>query len=192
VPAYTWGVVAQPISFGHYLLGYAEALARDGERYRQAYARLNMSPLGAAALGSRASVNRPRLAELLGSDGVVENSFDANQISPIDTGIELSSIAASSAVTISTLIADITAQYAQTKPWLLLAEGDLTGGSSIMPQKRNPVGMVRCARRRARLSAMPRRIIFLPTMSAPAWATTGRSTQSRAQVPPNSTGRSAR
>jgi argininosuccinate lyase len=144
VPAYTWGVQAQPISFGHYLLGYAEALARDGERYRQAYARLNLSPLGAAALGTSSfPVNRPRLAELLWFDGVVENSFDANQISPIDTGIELSSIAASSAVTISALIADITAQYAQTKPWLLLAEGDLTGGSSIMPQKRNPVGMVR-------------------------------------------------
>ncbi len=52
VPAYTWGVQAQPISFGHYILGYAEALARDGERYRQAYGRLNMSPLGAAALGT--------------------------------------------------------------------------------------------------------------------------------------------
>src|SRR6202011_973895 len=77
-----------------------------------------------------------------GFDGVVENSLDANQISPIDTGIEMSSIAASSALTISTLIADITAQYAQTKPWLLLAEGELTGGSSIMPQKRHPVGMV--------------------------------------------------
>ena len=143
VPAYTWGVQAQPISFGHYILGYAEALARDGERYRQAYGRLNMSPLGAAALGTSSfPVNRPRLAELLGFDGVVENSLDANQISPIDTGIEVSSIAASSALTISTLIADITAQYAQTKPWLLLAEGDLTCGSSIMPQKRNPVGMV--------------------------------------------------
>jgi len=143
VPAYTWGVQAQPISFGHYILGYTQALARDGERYRQAYGRLNLSPLGAAALGTSSfPVNRPRLAELLGFDGVVENSLDANQISPIDTGIEMSSVAASSALTISTLIADITAQYAQSKPWLLLAEGDLTGGSSIMPQKRNPVGLV--------------------------------------------------
>ena len=143
VPAYTWGVQAQPVSFGHYMLAYAEALGRDGERYREAYARLNRSPLGAAALGTSSfPVNRPRLAALLGFDGLVENSLDANQISPIDTGIELSSIAASSALTISTLIADITAQYAQTKPWLLLAEGELTGGSSIMPQKRNPVGMV--------------------------------------------------
>src|SRR4051794_22593024 len=61
VPAYTWGVQAQPISFGHYVLAYAEALTRDGERMRQAYARLNMSPLGAAALGTSSfPVNRPR------------------------------------------------------------------------------------------------------------------------------------
>jgi argininosuccinate lyase len=87
-------------------------------------------------------VDRPRLAELLGFDGLIENSFDANQVSPIDAGAEAVSIAASSALTIDTLLADITAQYAQTKPWLLLAEGNLTGTSSIMPQKRNPTGMV--------------------------------------------------
>lgn len=143
VPAYTWGVQAQPVSFGHYILGYTQALARDAERYRQAYARLNQSPLGAAALGTSSfPVNRARLAQLLGFEGVVENSLDANQISPIDGGVEVSAIAASSALTTSALIADITAQYAQPRPWLILAEGDLTGGSSIMPQKRNPVGLV--------------------------------------------------
>jgi argininosuccinate lyase len=143
VPAYTWGVQAQPISLGHYLLAYAEALDRDAERLRQAWARLNLSPLGAATLGTSSfPVDRPRLAELLGFDGLIENSFDANQVSPIDAGAEAVSIAASSALTIDTLLADITAQYAQTKPWLLLAEGNLTGTSSIMPQKRNPTGMV--------------------------------------------------
>src|SRR5579864_6298213 len=143
VPAYTWGVQAQPISFGHYLLAYTEALDRDAERLRQAWARLNLSPLGSAALGTSSfPVDRPRLAELLGFDGLIENSFDANQVSPIDAGAEAVSIAASSALTIDTLLADITAQYAQAKPWLLLAEGNLTGTSSIMPQKRNPTGMV--------------------------------------------------
>ena len=77
-----------------------------------------------------------------GATFVVENSLDANQISPIDTGAELAGVAAAGALTINTMLADITAQYAQTKPWLMLAEGDLTGISSIMPQKRNPTGMV--------------------------------------------------
>ena len=114
VPAYTWGVQAQPISFGHYILGYTQALARSAERYRQAYARLNMSPLGAAALGTSSfPVDRPRLAELLGFDGLVENSLDANQISPIDAGVEVASVAASSALTVSALLADVTAQYAR-------------------------------------------------------------------------------
>jgi argininosuccinate lyase len=143
VPAYTWGVQAQPITFGHYLTAYAAALRRNGERLREAYARLNLSPLGAAALGTSSfPVDRIRLADLLGFDGVVENSLDANQISPIDSGAEAVGIASASALVIGTFIADVTQQYAQTKPWLLLAEGELTGTSSIMPQKRNPSGLV--------------------------------------------------
>ena len=143
IPAYTWGVQAQPITLGHYLTAYASALERDAERLRQAYGRTNLSPLGAAALGTSSfPVDRPRLAELLGFDGVVENSLDANQISPIDTGAEAVGIASASALTIGTFLADLTQQYAQTRPWLLLAEGDLTGTSSIMPQKRNPSGLV--------------------------------------------------
>ncbi len=73
VPAYTVGVQAQPISFGHYMLAYVEALERNAERLRRAYVNVNRSPLGAAALGTSSfPVNRARLAELLGFDGIVE------------------------------------------------------------------------------------------------------------------------
>jgi len=144
IPAYTWGVQAQPITLGHYLSGYAAAFEREATRMREAYARLNLSPLGAAALGTSSfPVDRPRLSELLGFDAPVENSLDANQISPIDGGAEIAGLATSGALTLGALIADVTAQYAQTEPWILLAEGDETGISSIMPQKRNPSGLVR-------------------------------------------------
>lgn len=143
IPAYTWGVQAQPITLGHYMLAYSSAFARTAERMREAYARLNRSPLGAAALGTSSfPVNRPRLAELLGFDGLIENALDANQISPIDSGAEMVNLAEAGALTIGTLVADITQQYAQAQPWLLMTEGELTGTSSIMPQKRNPSGLV--------------------------------------------------
>lgn len=143
IPAYTWGVQAQPTAFGHWLGAYAAALARTAERIRQAYARVNLCPLGSAALGTSSfPVDRPRLAELLGFDGVAENSFDATQISAVDLRAEASQLASTAALTIGMLIADITQQYAQTRPWLVLEQGAQTGVSSIMPQKRNPSGLV--------------------------------------------------
>lgn len=139
VPAYTVGVQAQPISFGHYILAYTQALERSSRRLAQAYETVNMSPLGSAALGTSSfPVNRERLAGLLGFDGVIVNSLDANQLSPVDTGMELAGAAGAIALTVSTLVSDIEAQYRYTTPWLLLIEGELTGTSSIMPQKRNP------------------------------------------------------
>ena len=144
LPAYTWGVQAQPITLGHYVSAYASAFDRAATRMREAYLRLNLSPLGAAALGTSSfPIDRPRLAELLGFDGPVENSLDANQISPIDGGAEIGGLTTSAALTLTTLIADITAQYGQAEPWIVLTEGDETGISSIMPQKRNPAGLVR-------------------------------------------------
>ena len=143
VPAYTFGVQAQPTSFGHYMGAYAEALRRTSDRYREAWNRVNQCSLGSAVLGTSSfPVNRPRLAELLGFDGNITNSLDANQIAPLDTAGEVVSVASLSALTIGMLAADVTTQYAQVNPWLTLAEGDLTGTSSIMPQKRNPIGLV--------------------------------------------------
>lgn len=144
MPAYTWGVQAQPITLGHYASAYTSALERQAARMREAWGRLNRSPLGAAALATSSfPVDRPRLADLLGFDAPVENSLDANQISPIDGGAEIAGLATSAALTLGALIADVTAQYAQTEPWIVLSEGNETGVSSIMPQKRNPSGLVR-------------------------------------------------
>ncbi len=139
VPAYTNGVQAQPTTYAHYLGAYAGAFERDAQRLREAYARLNLSPLGSAALGTSSfPVDRKRLAELLGFAGVVENSYDANQLATRDVGVELDAIAANIALTVGAFVQDVHTQYHQTEPWLLLQEGALTGTSSIMPQKRNP------------------------------------------------------
>ncbi|MHC2105640.1 argininosuccinate lyase [Methylobacterium sp. CM6246] len=142
VPAYTNGVQAQPTTLGHYLLGYAGALARDGDRLRETWARVNLSPLGAAALGTSSfPVDRVRLAGLLGFDAAVENSYDAGQLAPMDLGLELTGLSANLATTAGSFAQDLYAQYHQTRPWILLREGALTGPSSIMPQKRNPVAL---------------------------------------------------
>lgn len=142
VPAYTHGVQAQPISFGHFVLGYTEALERGSGELRAAYESANRSPFGSAALGTSSfAVDRRRLAELLGFDAVMTNSLYANQISPIETGAELTGAAASITLVVSALTADVQAQYRMATPWLILTEGELTGVSSIMPQKRNPTAL---------------------------------------------------
>lgn len=127
-----------PISFGHYLLAFADSFARDSERIRQAWPRVNRSPLGTAVLANSSwPLDRPRLAELLGFDNLALNGYDATQISPSDVGLEAAHIAESTALRIGALMQDVHVQYHQTRPWLLLAPGK-TYTSSAMPQKANP------------------------------------------------------
>ncbi|MEM2740483.1 MAG: argininosuccinate lyase, partial [Candidatus Bathyarchaeia archaeon] len=77
-PGYTHMQHAQPVTLAHHLLAYFDAFYRDLERLLSTYRRVNMSPLGAAALaGSGFPLDRARTAELLGFDGLVENSMDA-------------------------------------------------------------------------------------------------------------------
>ena len=75
---YTHLQPAQPVTFAHYLLSYVDALERDMQRLQSAYTRVNLSPLGAGALATTSfPINRDRTAELLGFNGLVENSIDA-------------------------------------------------------------------------------------------------------------------
>ncbi len=138
VPAYTNGVQAQPISYAHYLLAFADSFARDSQRIREFYARLNMSPMGTAVLANSAwPLNRNRLAELLGFDRLVVNSYDSGQVITYDVPIEAAGIVSSMAIRVGAMMADVHTQYHQTRPWLLLGAGS-TYTSSAMPQKQNP------------------------------------------------------
>ena len=142
IPAYTHGVQAQPTTFAHYLHSLAAALARQTERLRQAYQRVNCNPLGAAALATSSfPLDRERLAVLLGFEGLVENAYDANHLAPVDSALDVAGALAIAAVQISQFAQDLHAQYSEATPWFVLAAGELTGVSSIMPQKRNPAAI---------------------------------------------------
>jgi len=145
IPAYTNGVQAVPITYGHYLLAYEESFERDQQRVSEAYRRLNLSPMGTGVMSDSVwPLNRHRLAELLGFDDIVENSMDSSQVIPFDNQLEAASIANSSAIRIGAMMQDLHTQYHQVRPWLLLQEGS-TYTSSAMPQKRNP-GLITQAR----------------------------------------------
>ncbi|AOB33370.1 argininosuccinate lyase [Bordetella sp. H567] len=140
VPNYTNGVAAQPNSYGHYLLGHAAALDRDAQRIRETYARVDRSPMGTTVLnGTSWPLDRKRMADYLGFGKLVDNAYDASQISSMDEPVEVASIVTSVALHTGSFIEDIMTQYAESRPWILLQEG---GGntyvSSAMPQKRNP------------------------------------------------------
>ena len=142
IPAYTHGVQAQPTTFAHYLLALGSALSRQTERLQQAYRRINQNPLGAAALATSSfPLDRNRLAALLGFEGLVENAYDANHFAPVDSSLDVAGALAIAAIQLGQFAQDIHAQYSEPVPWFMLAVGELTGVSSIMPQKRNPAAL---------------------------------------------------
>jgi argininosuccinate lyase len=109
---------------------------------RQAYARINQSPLGAAALATSSfPLDRERTATLLGFRGLVENAYDANHLAPVDSSLEVAGALSVAAIQLGQFAQDIHAQYAEPVPWFMLAARELTGVSSIMPQKRNPAAL---------------------------------------------------
>jgi len=131
------GRAGAAITLGHYLSGYAAAFEREAQRMRETCARLNQSPLGAAALGTSSfPVDRPTaLSELLGFDAPIEKLLRRQPDLADRRRRRTRGAGDFGPLTLGALIADVTAQYAQTEPWILLTEGEQTGVSSIIAAK---------------------------------------------------------
>jgi argininosuccinate lyase len=136
MPGFTHLQTAQPVTFGHHLLAYVEMLNRDAGRLADARARLNESPLGAAALaGTSFPIDRHATAAALGFDRPTANSLDS--VSDRDFALEYLSALAILAMHLSRFAEEIIIWC--SAPYRLIALSDAyTTGSSIMPQKRNP------------------------------------------------------
>jgi len=136
MPGFTHLQTAQPVTFGHHLMAWWEMLERDHGRFADCARRLNVMPLGAAALaGTTYPIDRHYTAELLGFAGPMENSLDA--VSDRDFAIEFGAAASLLMMHLSRfgeeLILWSSAQFA----FVELSDRFCTG-SSIMPQKKNP------------------------------------------------------
>ncbi len=135
-PGYTHLQPAQPVSFAHYLLAVGDAFLRDNQRVLEAYQRVNMCPLGAGALaGSSFKLDRALEAELLGFDGLMENTLDA--VGSRDFALEALSVFSITALDLSRVAQDIIF-YSSADVGLLAIADEFTSTSSIMPQKKNP------------------------------------------------------
>lgn len=136
MPGYTHLQPAQPVTFGHHMLAYVEMIARDRSRARDARARLNESPLGAAALaGTSFPIDRHATAQALGFDRPMGNSLDA--VSARDFALEALAFAAICIQHLSRLAEEIVIWTNPAFGFVRLPDS-FTSGSSIMPQKRNP------------------------------------------------------
>ena len=136
MPGFTHLQTAQPATFGHHLLAWFEMLKRDRERLLDCRKRVNRMPLGAAALaGTTYPINRERTCELLGFDGVCENSLDA--VSDRDFAIEFCALAALTMTHLSRISEELVLWTSAQFNFINLPDRFCTG-SSIMPQKKNP------------------------------------------------------
>ena len=136
MPGFTHLQVAQPVTFGHHLLAYAEMFGRDATRLADCRKRVNILPLGAAALaGTSFPIDRLQVATTLGFEGVAQNSLDA--VSDRDFAIEFCACAALIMTHISRLSEELVIWMSPRVGFIDLADRFCTG-SSIMPQKKNP------------------------------------------------------
>ncbi len=141
IPGYTHLQRAQPVFLAHHLLAYVEMLARDGQRLRECFVRVNVCPLGSGALaGSTLPLDRELVADLLGfvdargRPQVTQNSMDA--VSDRDFAVEFCSSTALLAVHLSRLAEDLILWSSSEFNFIRIADA-YTTGSSLMPQKKN-------------------------------------------------------
>ncbi len=136
MPGFTHLQVAQPVTWGHHMLAYVEMLDRDRGRFRDARARMNESPLGAAALaGTSFPIDRHMTAEALGFDRPMANSLDA--VSDRDFALEFLGASSLCATHLSRLAEELVIWSTAQFRFVTLSDRFSTG-SSIMPQKKNP------------------------------------------------------
>ncbi len=136
MPGFTHLQTAQPVTWGHHMLAYVEMFARDRGRLRDARARMNECPLGAAALaGTSFPIDREMTARELGFDRPCANSLDA--VSDRDFALEFLAAASICAMHLSRLAEELVIWSSAQFRFVAMSDRFSTG-SSIMPQKKNP------------------------------------------------------
>jgi argininosuccinate lyase len=136
LPGYTHLQRAQPVLWAHWCLAYFEMFARDRERLDEVWRRVNILPLGSAALaGTAYEIDRESVARELGFEGVTANSLDA--VSDRDFAIEFVGACALVMVHLSRLAEDLIL-YASSEFQFVELSDAVSTGSSLMPQKKNP------------------------------------------------------
>ncbi|MDA0923656.1 MAG: argininosuccinate lyase [Proteobacteria bacterium] len=136
MPGFTHLQTAQPVTWGHHMMAYVEMLARDRGRFIDARARMNESPLGAAALaGTSFPIDRHMTASALGFDRPMANSLDA--VSDRDFALEFLAAASICAMHLSRFAEELVIWSSAQFRFVRLSDR-FTTGSSIMPQKKNP------------------------------------------------------
>ena len=139
LPGYTHLQRAQPILFAHWCLSYFEMLARDRERLSEVRRRVNVMPLGSAALaGASFPIDREAVARELGFEGISRNSVDA--VSDRDFCVEFAGACALIMVHLSRLAEEVILYSTSEFGFFELSDAVATG-SSLMPQKKNPDSM---------------------------------------------------
>ena len=136
MPGFTHLQVAQPVTWGHHMMAYVEMFSRDLSRFQDARARMNLSPLGAAALaGTSFPIDRHMTAQALGFDGPTANSLDS--VADRDFALEFLAASTICAMHLSRFAEELVIWSSAQFRFVALSDRFSTG-SSIMPQKKNP------------------------------------------------------